>query len=165
MDKKIIENKNNSRCKTVYRENVIDDEVATYLFTHLRDDVKWEDGIRSRNGFTRKAKPIGSGDELFFELLPYVDVAIEKLTLQKYTVLGLYLNYYETGDMYTPNHSHKGTHQLVISLGAPRILKVGNQNFNMQNGSAIIFGGSVHGVPKSDTTNSRISIATFMIPS
>lgn len=34
----------------------------------------------------------------------------------------------------------------------------------MKNGDAIIFGSSISGVPKMNTTKGRISIATFMIP-
>jgi hypothetical protein len=34
----------------------------------------------------------------------------------------------------------------------------------MDNGSSIIFGSSSHSVPKDNTVNGRISIATFMTP-
>ena len=34
----------------------------------------------------------------------------------------------------------------------------------MDNGSAIIFGSSTHGVPKDNSKEGRISIATFMTP-
>ena len=67
--------------------------------------------------------------------------------------------------MYTPNHSHKGSHQLVISLGGKRTLTIGKKKFPMKNGDAIIFGGSTHGIPKEpNAQEGRISIATFMIP-
>ena len=67
--------------------------------------------------------------------------------------------------MWTPNHSHKDTHQLVVSLGVTRTLQVGEKKYSMVNGSAIIFGSSIHGVPKDETvTGGRISIATFMVP-
>jgi hypothetical protein len=86
------------------------------------------------------------------------------LTITVYLIQGIYLNYYENGDHHTPNHSHKGTHQLVISLGQTRTLNVGGKDYSMENGDAIIFGGSVHGVPKDNSVNGRISIATFMVP-
>ena len=80
-----------------------------------------------------------------------------------YQISHIYVNYYKDGNMWTPNHSHKGTHQIVISLGATRQLKVGKKTFDMSSGSAIIFGGSIHGVPKQpDVKEGRISIATFM---
>jgi len=77
----------------------------------------------------------------------------------------MYVNYYENGKMYTPMHTHKGTKQLVLSLGESRDLIIGKKTFTMKNGDAIIFGSSPHGVPVSDTKKGRISIATFMIPS
>jgi hypothetical protein len=66
--------------------------------------------------------------------------------------------------MYTPNHAHKGTHQLIISLGCPRTLQLGKKEFIMENGDAIIFGGSSHGIPRDNSVTGRISIATFMKP-
>lgn len=66
--------------------------------------------------------------------------------------------------MYTPNHSHRGTHQLVLSLGGERTLNVGKTEYVMRGGDAIIFGSSVHGVKKEPGAEPRISIATFMVP-
>lgn len=153
-----------TKCKTVFKENVFDDTVSQYLYNKLCDEVKWVDGVRSRNGFTRKAYPVDHDSELFQDLLQYIETALLSLTETNYIILGIYLNYYQDGKMYTPNHSHKGTRQMVISLGESRTLMVGKKEYNTTNGSVIIFGSSVHGVPKSDTKNGRISIATFMVP-
>ena len=150
------------KCYTTYKENVLTPDRATALYYFLEDNIQWEDGIRSRKGYTRKAKPLDMGD------VPEVDQAIidslHRLTNKNYAILGIYLNYYENGNMWTPNHSHKGTHQLVISLGQTRELNVTNKTYNMTNGSAIIFGSATHGVPKDESINGRISIATFMVP-
>lgn len=90
---------------------------------------------------------------------------LNKIATTNYAITGIYLNYYENETMWTPNHSHKGSHQLVISLGDSRILQVGKKEYDMINGSAIMFGSTIHGVPKmSMFKNGRISIATFMIP-
>ena len=35
--------------------------------------------------------------------------------------------------MWTPNHNHKGTHQLIISLGGTRTLNVAKKGFKMKN--------------------------------
>lgn len=64
--------------------------------------------------------------------------------------------------MYTPNHTHPGTTQLIISLGCTRILNIGKKSYQMNSGDACIFGSSVHGVPKDDSKDGRISIAVFM---
>ena len=151
------------RCYTTYKENILESDQATSLYLFLQDSIEWEDGVKSKKGYTRKAKPLDIGD------IPEVDHAIieslSKLTTTKYTILGVYLNYYQDGNMWTPNHSHKGTHQLVISLGQTRQLDVSKKSYKMANGSAILFGGSIHGVPKdTNITEGRISIATFMIP-
>ncbi len=150
------------RCKTIYKEGVIDREEADATYNFLKNNIIWEEGVRSKKGFTRKAKPLYFGD------LEQVDIIIVKalstITNQSYNINFIYLNYYEDGEMWCPNHSHPGTHQLVISLGETRILKVAKKDYSMKSGDAIIFGSAIHGVPKSDTKNGRISIAVFMDP-
>ena len=151
------------RCQTKFVKRVIDEKTATEMYNFLRWNIEWEDGVKSKKtGFTRKAKGLNVGD------IPEVDEMIinslSKLTDIGYVVQGIYLNLYENGEHHTPSHSHKGTHQLVVSLGETRTLKVGTKNYIMEHGDAIIFGGSSHGVPKDNSVNGRISIATFMIP-
>lgn len=154
----------NYRCATKYG-NVLDAEIAFKLYEQLSKEIKWENGIKSRiHGFTRKAKTVSIHDPLFKQLIPYINDSLDKLNVsENFAIFGIYLNFYENGEMYTPNHSHKGTQQLVISLGATRQLVVGKKTFSMKNGDAIIFGSAIHGVPKEDNVkNGRISIATFM---
>jgi hypothetical protein len=150
------------RCITTFNQNVIDESVSDWFYEYLKNNIQWEEGVRSKKGFTRKAKSIEPGT--IPELDQIVNLALSKLTNQRYHILGLYINYYENGIMYTPAHSHPKTHQLVISLGATRTLTVGKKQYEMNKGSAIIFGSSTHSVPKSDIKEGRISIATFMIP-
>lgn len=153
-------------CKTVFLKNGVDSDKSWAYFYDLKENVEWEEGVRSKKGFTRKAKSL-SFDETKGSpyLFPIICAAISKLTKVEYTIDGIYLNYYETGEMWTPNHSHKGTHQLIISLGGTRTLNVGKRSFEMENGDIILFGSSVHGVPKQpDKKQGRISIATFMTP-
>jgi len=152
------------KCKTVFEKKVIDSDVSDWLFNTLLEEVKWEDGIRSKRGFTRKAKKLGIQDEMFMFLIPYIETCLNKLTTVKYGILGIYLNLYEDGNMWTPNHSHKGTHQLVLSLGGKRTLTVGKKSFEMDSGDAVIFGSTVHGVPRVNKSEPRISVATFMVP-
>lgn len=153
-------------CKTKIIKSCIDKEIASYYFNKYKDEIKWHDGIRSRNGFTRKAYMVDSENdiELHLELLQMVQTCIQKMTKTKYFIRGIYLNYYEDGNMYTPSHTHPGSHQLVISLGGKRTLTLGKKNIEMENGDAIIFGSTTHGVPKEKNTEPRISIATFMTP-
>jgi len=147
---------------------LLDQEIAETLFTYLYCNIQWEEGIRSKSGFTRLAKGLSIDDEVLQPVLPYIINAIDKLkpkSVSKYAIIGTYLNLYENGDMWTPNHNHPKQHQIVISLGAERILKVGKTDYKMTTGSAIIFGSSIHGVPKDPNCHQpRISIATFMIP-
>ena len=153
-----------SRAKTDIRRNLLTSEEATELYNELKNNIKWEDGIRSKKGFTRKAKAL-STDELLTDhkkIHRYIFRALE-LFDKSYTIDGIYLNFYENGEMYTPSHRHPDTHQLIISLGATRTLKVGNKDYKMDNGSCILFGSSAHGVRKEPkVTDGRISIAVFM---
>lgn len=128
----------------------------------LKESIIWEEGIRSKKGFTRKAKALLMGE---YPLIDEIILdALKKITKNRYLISHIYLNYYVDGNMWTPNHSHPGTHQLVISLGASRNLDIGKKSFLMESGDIILFGSSIHGVPKCDIKEGRISIATFMTP-
>lgn len=151
------------RCKTVYLENAVDENEALSLFTILKEGVEWEEGVRSKKGFTRKAFSLHPLDIPI--LLEVINNCLTSMTKTKYEIVGIYLNLYENGDMFTPNHKHAGTHQLVISLGAQRTLTIGKKSYPMKNGDAVLFGTSIHGVPKEPSIKeARISIATFMVP-
>lgn len=155
--------KKNIICRTRFRENIVENKEALSIFELLKQSIEWKDGIKTRNnGFTRKAVSI-SLDE-YPLITDLVIKVLKEITDINYLLLGIYINYYENGNMYTPNHSHKGSHQLVISLGGERTLIIGKKNYRMKNGDAVIFGSSIHGVPKEQNANERISIATFMIP-
>lgn len=150
------------KCKTTFISNVVDYNESKSLFTILRDFIQWQDGIRSKKGFTRKAKALSPNSlPLIYET---IKKCLKKFNKENYIIDHIYLNYYETGDMWTPNHNHKGTHQLIISLGGTRTLNVAKKVFKMKSGDAILFGSSVHGVPKEPNSEPRISIATFMKP-
>lgn len=181
------------RCRTIFLPSVLEETEATSLYSALKEGIEWEDGVKTRiGGFTRKAKAVSLDSPVMELLIPYILPCIEKIAaarlekkvkneelalmtkcevarkLQsyfKYVVLGVYLNNYEDGDMYTPAHSHPGQHQLVISLGATRTLNVGSKSYEMNNGSAIFFGSATHGVPREPAIKEgRISIAVFMSP-
>lgn len=157
-----VQRKQVFKCKTTYAEGIVDASVADFTYRHLADNIQWEEGIRSRKGFTRLAKALGPGDDEMVDQL--IAAALEELAQYTYTMRGIYLNYYKNGEMWTPNHTHPGTHQLVISIGEPRTLTIAKKDYLMQNGSAAIFGSATHGVPKSDTKEGRISIAVFLEP-
>lgn len=150
------------KCKTTYADSVLDPKFSTSLFDYLRENIEWEEGVRSKKGFTRRAKGIGLKDIHLVEQA--VNACLINMTTTKYAIHGIYLNYYQDGEMWTPNHSHIGSHQLVISLGGTRTLVVGKKEYKMKNGDAVIFGSAIHGVPKEETKEARISIATFMVP-
>lgn len=152
-----------TKFKTRFIENVIDTNLATSIFDFLKDSITWEEGIKSKSGFTRLAKSININE--YSELFDIVKNVLYKFDKNfKYILLGTYLNYYKNGEMWTPNHTHPKMHQLVLSLGATRTLLVGKKEYKMTNGSAIMFGSSVHGVPKENVTEPRISIAIFLVP-
>lgn len=142
--------------KTQYFPNII--ENPTDYYNELVN-IEWEEGIRSKRGFTRLGKSLNVGDCDLVDIL--IATTMSKLNLN-YQVNYIYLNYYKDGTYYTPSHSHPGEIQLVLSFGATRTLKVGSKEFKMNNGDAIIFGSAVHSVPKELTDQGRISIATFM---
>lgn len=149
--------------KTQYFKEVFDKDNSVEMFNYLRYNTQWEEGIRSKKGFTRLAKSINpSEDDIILNILV---TAFKKLNLKNLFVYGCYLNFYKDGEYYTPNHTHPGTIQLVISFnedGRERILTVGKKDYLLENGSCVIFGSSAHGIPKAKDKKGRISIATFM---
>jgi len=111
---------------TTHHRQLINPDEAYAAFLHLSETVQWIDGIPSRvHGFTRKAAPLTPGDNSVVDRLIFQ--TLEKLGMSNtYGVLGVYLNYYRDGNYFTPTHNHPGSCQVVISLGATRILKIGN---------------------------------------
>lgn len=157
------------------QKNAITKEESDRYFNYLKYNVVWEEGIRSRRyGFTRKAKTLSPDDDLFNELLigliKPILIKINKKdkddggnTNLNFMILGMYLNYYENGNHFTPTHSHQDSYQLVISLGVTRTLKIKSVSYRMEKGDAILFGNQSHTVPReTGITGERISIATFM---
>lgn len=158
---KIIMSKQNQ--KTIYVENFIDEKTASNIYDYLANNTEWENGIPSKHGFTRLAKNMGDLDSFPFEIQAIIKSAIAKYYSTTVDLLGIYMNYYKDGSHFTPNHSHQGTDQLVLSFGATRTLTVGKKSFKLGNGDLILFGSSIHGIPKDpNVSTGRISIATFM---
>jgi hypothetical protein len=147
------------------------DEIECYQYYYdFEHEIKWEDGIKTRHGdTTRKAKGLlvgenGKIDELIacgIICLQSVDADI----MQNLQIGGIYLNYYENGNMYTPNHKHDNTYQMVISLGETRKFIIDKKEMDVVNGDVILFGSQMHGIPKQpQVKDGRISIAVFMVP-
>jgi len=150
-----------TRIQTKYYSNILNGETSSVVYEYLRNNIEWEDGIRSRLGFTRKAKPMQIGMD--YTLDSIIMQVINKMEMNSVGVHGIYLNYYRDGNDWTPNHSHPGMKQVVISLGATRTLTVGGKSYSMSNGDAIIFGSGIHGIPKDlSCADGRISIALFL---
>ncbi len=150
------------RIKTQHFESILSHDQALALYLYLETTVDWEDSIPSRTqGQTRKGRAV-----TLFETpeLSYVlDTILNKLSCTKAHVYGVYLNYYRDGNDFCPNHTHKDTRQVILSLGATRTLRVGAKNYRVKNGDAVVFGGSLHGVPKEpEVTEGRISVAFFL---
>lgn len=162
-----MESKVKSRVVTRHFPGLINADVASSIYELLKKNVQWEEGIKSRKGFTRLAKSIDPSqvDDLVTSVvMELIETACtEAKMVGTFAIHGVYINYYRDGDMWTPNHTHPKTCQMIISLGATRTLQVGKKNFKIKNGDAMIFGSAIHGVPKEpEVKEGRISIATFM---
>lgn len=151
--------------KTTYYPQIFDEKVADGAYEYLEKNIDWRDSIFSKrkNKVTRKgysSQGINEIDEYIDQL---VEIGLSKIE-QKYVALGIYVNYYRDGIRdFCPNHTHPGTVQMVISLGATRTLQVGKRDYPMKSGDMIVFGASSHGVPEEpDVKSGRISIAVFL---
>lgn len=151
--------------KTQYFDNIFDPDTAQNAFIFLKDNIQWENGIYSKmkGKYSRKGyyhDPISNTMvDIFINNL--VHTALDKIGTCAY--YGVYLNYYQNGNDFCPNHSHKGTAQLVLSLGTTRTLTVGKTDYKMKSGDGIYFGSSIHGIKEEpEITEGRISIAIFI---
>ena len=139
------------------------------LYDYLKDNIKWGEGIKSKNRHTRSAKSYNPEDfiELIIDDFPEVVATISDIIVRfsgRKQWAGLYLNYYKDGNDWTPNHKHPGTTQIVISLGETRTFQYGKKDILSENGDIFIFGSGIHGVAKEPAVKKgRISIALFMI--
>jgi hypothetical protein len=141
----------------------IDDKVCTETYHWLKDNVPWVQGIPSKEGSTRLAYPVPFDSIIFLIINPLLCTAIKTCNMNNPIINAIYLNYYRNGEDWTPNHIHKNTTQIIVSLGTDRTLLVGKKEYNLTNGDVTIFGSSVHGVPKDiRVTEGRISIALFL---
>ena len=147
---------------TFYPQVLTADE-SHNLYDYLKHKMPWKDGIRSRCGPTRQAIPVSLDDD---DLIKWAVMEVfKRINLGNFVIFGLYLNYYRDGNDYTPEHRHKDTTQLVISLCEPdgdRQLTVNSSTYMMGNGDIIIFDDQKHGIPKMSNRKGRISLATFM---
>lgn len=155
-----------NRTYTEHLPSVIDEVEATTAFEYLQNAIQWEEGIKSKKGFTRLAKSMRITDDPIVEhIIMRTMTSLKEKSKNNFNgqlvLYGCYLNYYKDGTYWTPNHTHKGTMQIVISLGGTRTLTVGKKEYDMKNGDVAVFGGTVHGVPKQDDSEPRISIAIF----
>jgi hypothetical protein len=156
-----------SKIKTIYYPEILDQKIAENAFSYLKNNISWVDGIYSRvekkvsrSAYSVNYETLNEVDEFIIQLIQTVFNNMSDKN--NYGILGIYVNYYKTGQDFCPNHSHKNSIQLVISLGATRRFKVGAKDYSMKSGDAIIFGSSIHGIPiQPEVTDSRISIAIF----
>lgn len=149
--------------RTRYYENIIADGVSKDLYKYLRNNIPWVESVRSKLGFTRLGYSLSSQSKHYEKVEPVIITAMDICDIPYERLMYVYMNYYVDGTHWSPNHSHKDTIQIVISLGATRDLNVAKKVYPMNNGDVIVFGASIHGVPKDDTCKrGRISIALFI---
>jgi len=163
-----IEYKTNKvkRTKTRHVKSLIDEKKATQLFNLFKNGIEFDSGIKDK--YKKETRPAKNLEDLFEDdpvVKPYEELifdVVDKLKMPNMIIVGQYMNYYENGNNYAPNHSHKGLTQIIISLGATRTLEIGKKKFESKNGDVFVFGSSIHGVPKEPhIKNGRISIALF----
>lgn len=147
---------------TRHISGVISSDVAIATYEYLRDNIPWEDGIKSRYGYARLAHTLDPNGPHMSIVTPLIVTAFGILDVEISKLGFIYLNYYRDGYDGTGNHTHKDTNQIIISLGGPRTLVVGKKSYITRNGDVTYFGSSIHGVPLEHSSQGRISIALFV---
>jgi hypothetical protein len=155
--------------KTQHFKKLIDEKEATFYYELLRDNIKWDKGVKTKNGKdTRLAKnlyDLEEDDPIVITINQLLEKVLSKIKFNSCVILGEYINYYLHGDHYTPNHSHPKMIQVIISLGTTRTLNIGKKEYKSSNSDVFIFGSSIHGIKKEpEIKDGRISIALFCSP-
>lgn len=163
-----------SKTKTIFYPEILDSKTAEVAYDFIKNNTLWVDSVYSKKAkkITRKGYTVNLDlstldviDEFIIGIVENILINIEKKDGAKsnYGILGIYVNYYQDGKSFCPNHSHPGTTQLVLSLGTTRKFILGKKEYNVKAGDAIIFGSSIHGIPEQpEITDSRVSIAIFL---
>ena len=94
-------------------------------------------------------------------LLVTIKKALQHVNVKENQVRYIFANFYQSGENYCNGHSHKCTHQILISLGATRELFVDKEKWQMQSGDVASFGSQRHGVTKASASCGR----AFLWPS
>lgn len=138
-----------------------DESMSLYIF--IRDNSPWNSGILSRTGVSRLQCHLSD----CIQAVQYVVLSLVRTAVQKYgdvtAILGVYMNYYRNGNDYCPRHQHRGTKQIIISLGCNRPLTIAGRNYPVPSGFCISFGEEYHSLNKCLVNEGRISIAIFYV--
>jgi hypothetical protein len=144
----------------MFREDVVESEVALALFRTLRDSVVWEKGRRSKIGVV--STPIAIDLYEYPQVMAVIRSCLDAMADDDYVFYGAHFHYYMNGEMYLPSRFYKDLHTLVISLGETRLLQIGEKYYSMVNGSAILLKSESFRVLTAKTTDSTINIMVFM---
>lgn len=146
------------RVQTKHLSFLPEEQAWNYYYT-LLNNFQWTDGIKN----TRKACHYKIGTWDLLDELIYNSIKQLYDQSEHEIILGIYMNYYRDGNDYTPSHTHPKQKQVIISLGATRILQIGSKEYKMKNGDIACFGSSSHGIAKDPLCkDGRISIAIFL---
>ena len=157
-----------ARIRTKHYPGLVDKDVASEIYQYLLKNIPWRESVKSKGRHTRNgcalAFPEKDSEDLVSQLVTTV-MENKKLDLpENVQHLGVYLNHYKDGNEFSPSHNHPKQVQVIISLGATRTLIVGKKEYKLKSGDVIVFGSSMHSVPKDpDVKEGRISIATFSL--
>lgn len=147
------------KISTLHVPGLLTPEESEDLFVGLLGSLNWGEGVPSRRGHTRLACPLRIGENEAVDSTVAKVISSLGLPLQP---VYIYVNLYRDGNDWTPNHTHPGEKQVIVSLGTCRTLMVNKKSYSMGNGDVIVFGSAVHGVPKEpNVVGARISIAVF----
>lgn len=149
--------------RTQHYSKLLDEQETKNFMIWSAQNLVFTEGPKSRKqGSTRLATAIMPGeyeevDELVGKVLSLLPDYKDGRELRS-----MYLNLYRDGEDFTPNHSHPKQRQIIISFGATRTLLVGKKEYKVEDGDVVVFGGSVHGVPKErQIKEARFSLALF----
>src|SRR5579872_2316870 len=97
------------RISTKHYAGIVDSQTAIEVYNYLRDNIEWEDGSRSKKGYTRKIRLISLGDDSIVDTV--IENVMIRLCIDKSKIKSLYLDYYRNSNDWCPNRTHKNTKQ------------------------------------------------------
>lgn len=155
-----------SKVNTQHLQGIFPPDYSQLVYEYLLGGVKWHENVPSKDIYHTHLVATQDPNDADPFLLDIIQFVYDTLKITHYSMKGIYLNYYASGQEGDQNleqsHSPKSGLQVIISLGVTRTLRIGEKDYLLESGDVIVFDSSTYSVPiQPEIKEGRILISTF----